>query len=93
MIWEILIIKQRHADGVLLPKPCYMRLTIRIIIVSLLFPVFTSFNYGVSSATLEWKSESGRTIFNAEIEDLVNLENAEFSIDPVRSSFSMLKDE
>ena len=51
---------------------------------------FSSFKikYGTREGTLTCRSESGRTFFNAKLEDGINLESAEFVIDGVKNSFT-----
>ena len=49
---------------------------------------FSSFNTGVGKAILSGKSDSGRTIFKAEMEDCRILENAELTIDKAKLTFS-----
>jgi hypothetical protein len=44
--------------------------------------------FGVGSAKLECKSQSGRTLFNAELEECQFLETAELSIDNTKENFS-----
>ena len=56
--------------------------------------LFSSFNfkYGTREGTLTCKSESGRSLFNAKLEDGESLESAEFIIDGAKNSFTF-KDE
>jgi hypothetical protein len=49
--------------------------------------LFSSFHYGVREGTLICKSESGRTLFNAKLEDGIRLESAEFIIDSSKILF------
>jgi hypothetical protein len=53
---------------------------------------FSSFRFGVREGTLTCKSESGRTLFNAKLEDGEILESAEFIIDSSKNIFTR-KDE
>ena len=50
--------------------------------------LLSSFNPGVRTAKLSGKSQSGRTTFNAELEDLTSLRNAELIIDNERMVFT-----
>src|ERR1700733_12813414 len=60
-------------------------------IVLLFFSSFT-YKYGTREGTLTCKSESGRSLFNAKLEDGTGLESAEFIIDGAQNSFTY-KDE
>lgn len=57
---------------------------------SVLLLSFSSFKIklGTREGTLTCRSESGRTLFNAKLEDGTNLESAEFVIDGVKNSFA-----
>lgn len=59
--------------------------------ILLLFTSFTG-KYGTREGTLICKSESGRSLFNAKLEDGTGLESAEFIIDGAKNSFTY-KDE
>ena len=61
---------------------------------SIILLFLSSFNlkYGTREGTLTCKSESGRTLFNAKLEDGTGLESAEFIIDGAKNSFTF-KDE
>lgn len=52
-----------------------------LIVYFFLFAVFTSFTNGVRTAKLSCKSASGRTLFEAELEDMTSLNYAKFTVD------------
>lgn len=68
-------------------KPTGMRILSSGIVILILF---SSFHYGVREGTLSCKSESGRTLFNAKLEDGIRLESAEFIIDSSKISFNYM---
>ncbi len=53
----------------------------------IIFATLTSFKPGVPTATLTCKSESGRTLFTAELENCTSLRTAEFAIDDAKHTF------
>ena len=61
-----------------------------ILILILIFLAFTSFKFpGSNTAYLKCKSESGRTLFNAELQDITGLlEKAVFEVDQKKLEFN-----
>jgi hypothetical protein len=61
----------------------------KLYLISLFFTNVTLFStLGVGTGILTCKSESGRTVFKAEIEECNTLQNAELIIDSSKSSFN-----
>ena len=58
------------------------------ILILLIFLTLTSFNVGSGTAFLTCKSDSGRTEFNAELQDIIGiLEKAELRIDDTKMKY------
>lgn len=61
----------------------------QLLFISLLFLTLTGFDTGSGTAFLTCRSDSGRTEFNAELQDIVGiLEKAELRIDDTRMKYS-----